>query len=89
MKVMKKESILEKDHAQYVWSERECLTSLDHPYIVKLFYSFQVTGNSLTISYRMHFLVQTQALYDSGVSYWRSFVLSALSKGEDRDVGQN
>ena len=43
MKVMKKESILEKDHAVYVWSERDCLTSLDHPYIVKLFYSFQVT----------------------------------------------
>ena len=42
MKVMKKESILENNHAEYVWSERDCLTSLKHPYIVQLYFSFQV-----------------------------------------------
>lgn len=41
MKVMKKNTILEKDHAQYVWSERDCLTAIQHPYIVPLYYSFQ------------------------------------------------
>eukprot|EP00210_Caulerpa_lentillifera_P008257 g7880.t1 len=41
MKVMKKSHILEKDHTQYVWSERDCLTSIQHPYIVPLYYSFQ------------------------------------------------
>lgn len=42
MKVMRKERILEKDHAAYVWSERDVLTSLNHPYIVRMLYAFQV-----------------------------------------------
>ena len=42
MKVMRKERILEKDHAKYVLSEKNALTAIDHPYIVRIFSSFQV-----------------------------------------------
>jgi serine/threonine protein kinase len=49
MKVMRKEKILEKDHCDYVKAERDVLTSIVHPYIVTLRYSFQVRH-----SQRMH-----------------------------------
>lgn len=42
MKVMRKDRILEKSHGEYVRAERDALTSVVHPYIVTLRYSFQV-----------------------------------------------
>jgi p70 ribosomal S6 kinase len=41
MKVMRKDRILERDHKDYVRAERDVLTSVLHPYIVTLRYSFQ------------------------------------------------
>ncbi|GAB4821286.1 hypothetical protein N2152v2_008332 [Parachlorella kessleri] len=41
MKVMRKARIVEKDHGDYVKAERDILTSVLHPYIVTLRYSFQ------------------------------------------------
>mmetsp|Transcript_14126 Transcript_14126/g.34838 ORF Transcript_14126/g.34838 Transcript_14126/m.34838 type:complete len:551 (-) Transcript_14126:1063-2715(-) len=41
MKVMKKERIMAKDHSEYVRAERDVLTSVVHPYIVNLRFSFQ------------------------------------------------
>ncbi|KAL6896620.1 hypothetical protein ACP4OV_007192 [Aristida adscensionis] len=41
MKVMRKDKILEKNHAEYMKAEREILTKVDHPFIVQLRYSFQ------------------------------------------------
>ncbi|PSC73894.1 Serine threonine-kinase 2 19 [Micractinium conductrix] len=41
MKVMRKDRILERDHKDYVRAERDVLTSVVHPYIVTLRYSFQ------------------------------------------------
>lgn len=42
MKVMRKEVIMQKDHGEYVKSERDLLTAVMHPYIVQLRFSFQV-----------------------------------------------
>lgn len=42
MKVMRKDKILEKDHAEYMKTERDVLTKIDHPFVVRLRYSFQV-----------------------------------------------
>ena len=42
MKVMRKDKIMEKNHAEYMKSERNILTKVDHPFIVQLRYSFQV-----------------------------------------------
>lgn len=42
MKVMRKDKIVEKNHAEYMNAEREILTKIEHPYIVQLRYSFQV-----------------------------------------------
>nr|CAB3458990.1 unnamed protein product [Digitaria exilis] len=41
MKVMRKDKILEKNHAEYMKAERDILTKVDHPFIVQLRYSFQ------------------------------------------------
>lgn len=42
MKVMRKDRIVAKDHGEYVRAERDVLTSVVHPYIVTLRFSFQV-----------------------------------------------
>ncbi|XP_010543158.1 PREDICTED: serine/threonine-protein kinase AtPK2/AtPK19-like [Tarenaya hassleriana] len=41
MKVMRKDKIMEKNHAEYMKGERDILTKIDHPFIVQLKYSFQ------------------------------------------------
>ncbi|KAK7275898.1 hypothetical protein RIF29_17024 [Crotalaria pallida] len=41
MKVMRKDKIMQKNHVEYVKSERDILTKVDHPFIVRLRYSFQ------------------------------------------------
>ncbi|KAI3682805.1 hypothetical protein L1987_83063 [Smallanthus sonchifolius] len=41
MKVVRKDKIVEKNHAEYMKAERDILTKIDHPFIVQLRYSFQ------------------------------------------------
>uniref|UniRef100_A0A2P2KBM8 non-specific serine/threonine protein kinase n=1 Tax=Rhizophora mucronata TaxID=61149 RepID=A0A2P2KBM8_RHIMU len=41
MKVMRKDRIVEKNHVEYMKSERDILTKVDHPFIVQLNFSFQ------------------------------------------------
>lgn len=41
MKVVRKDKIIEKNHAEYMKAERDILTKVDHPFIVQLRYSFQ------------------------------------------------
>ncbi|KAL4281212.1 hypothetical protein GQ457_03G028940 [Hibiscus cannabinus] len=41
MKVMRKDKVMEKNHAEYMKSERDILGKVDHPFIVPLRYSFQ------------------------------------------------
>jgi tRNA A-37 threonylcarbamoyl transferase component Bud32 len=43
MKVMRKARILERQHGEYVRAERDVLTSVVHPYVVTLRYSFQTS----------------------------------------------
>ena len=44
MKVMRKDRILEKDHGDYLRAERDILTTVEHPYIVRLRCSFQTSS---------------------------------------------
>jgi p70 ribosomal S6 kinase len=53
MKVMRKDVILQKEHGEYVRSERDVLTAVVHPYIVTLRFSFQA---------RVHLLCGTSGL---------------------------
>ncbi|XP_054821562.1 serine/threonine-protein kinase AtPK2/AtPK19-like isoform X2 [Prosopis cineraria] len=41
MKVMRKETIIKKNHVDYMKAERDILTKVVHPFIVQLRYSFQ------------------------------------------------
>lgn len=43
MKVMKKDTIIKKNHVDYMKAERDILTKVLHPFIVPLRYSFQVS----------------------------------------------
>lgn len=42
MKVMRKDTIIKKNHVDYMRAERDILTKVVHPFIVQLRYSFQV-----------------------------------------------
>lgn len=44
MKVMKKAAVLEKNQAEYMRTERDVLTTVDHPFIVTIRYSFQTAA---------------------------------------------
>ena len=46
MKIMRKDKIMEKNHAEYMKAERDVLTKNDHLFIVQLKYSFQVISSS-------------------------------------------
>ncbi|XP_021752200.1 serine/threonine-protein kinase AtPK2/AtPK19-like [Chenopodium quinoa] len=50
MKVIAKDKIIEKNHVEYIKSEREILMKIDHPFIVKLNYTFQT-------KYRLYFVL--------------------------------
>ncbi|XP_057475724.1 serine/threonine-protein kinase AtPK2/AtPK19-like [Actinidia eriantha] len=41
MKVMRKDKIMEKNHAEYMKAERDILTMIQHPFVIQLRYSFQ------------------------------------------------
>jgi hypothetical protein len=60
-KVMGKDKILERNHAEYMKSEKEILTKVDHPFIVQLRYSFQVREHS--------FCAHSQSSYRWGGKY--------------------
>ena len=49
MKVIQKDKMIEKNHVKYVISERDILSKVCHPFIVRLRYSFQVINNRFTI----------------------------------------
>lgn len=44
MKVMRKDTIIKKNHVDYMRAERDILAKVVHPFIVPLCFSFQVTG---------------------------------------------
>ena len=48
MKVMRKAIVVEKNQAEYMRTERDVLTRVDHPYIVAMHFSFQVRSCRLS-----------------------------------------
>ena len=56
MKVMRKDRIMEKNHAEYIKADRDIMTRIVHPFIVQLRYSFQVpVALSLNFGYDCFF----------------------------------
>lgn len=41
MKVLKKKFIAEKKQEEHIQTERKVLVNMDHPFLMKLYYSFQ------------------------------------------------
>lgn len=42
MKILRKSAMVEKEQVAHVRAERDVLVEADHPWVVKMFYSFQV-----------------------------------------------
>ncbi|GAA0149442.1 protein modifying enzyme [Lithospermum erythrorhizon] len=85
MKVMRKDKIMENNHVEYMKTERDILTKIDHPYIVQLRYSFQnkyrlylvldfVNGGHLC------FLLYRQGLFREDLAWiYAAKIISAVS----------
>ena len=43
MKILRKAAMVEKEQVAHVRAERDVLVEADHPWVVKMFYSFQVS----------------------------------------------
>ncbi|KAG5066371.1 hypothetical protein JHK86_010102 [Glycine max] len=55
-KVMWKDRIMEKNHAEYMKAERDIWTKIEHPFVVQLRYSFQVNEIAWNMTGEMFFL---------------------------------
>ena len=49
MKILRKAAMVEKEQVAHVRAERDVLVEADHPWVVKMFYSFQVSHKSLDL----------------------------------------
>ncbi|KAF3785262.1 Serine/threonine-protein kinase AtPK2/AtPK19 [Nymphaea thermarum] len=77
MKVMRKDKILEENHADHMKAERDILTKIEHPFVVQLRYSFQVATTSFLTKYRLYLVLD----FING-GHWPP-ILSTLSSRED------
>ncbi|GAV67760.1 LOW QUALITY PROTEIN: Pkinase domain-containing protein/Pkinase_C domain-containing protein, partial [Cephalotus follicularis] len=58
MKVIRKDKIMEKNHSEYMKSEREILTKVDHPFIVQLSSLFLIKLTSvMQTKYRLYLVL--------------------------------
>nr|GEV21517.1 serine/threonine-protein kinase AtPK2/AtPK19-like [Tanacetum cinerariifolium] len=71
MKVMRKDKIFEKDHAEYMKAERDILTKVDHPFIVQLKYSFQT-------KYRLFLVLDFKGMEELA-RFYTAEIVSAVS----------
>lgn len=51
VKILDKRHIIKEKKVQYVSREKEVLTAIDHPFFVKLFFTFQDTDNLCILSH--------------------------------------
>ena len=47
MKILRKAAMVEREQVAHVRAERDVLVEADHPWVVKMFYSFQVKSFNL------------------------------------------
>lgn len=80
MKVMRKERILEKDHGEYVRSERDVLTAVLHPYIVTLRFSFQTSTKLYLV---LDFISGGHLFFNLYKQVRRSPLFESLEAGEE------
>ena len=53
VKILDKRHIIKEKKVQYVSREKEVLTRIDHPFFVKLYFTFQDTNNLCILSLRI------------------------------------
>ena len=46
MKILRKAAMVEREQVAHVRAERDVLVEADHPWVVKMFYSFQVKSSA-------------------------------------------
>ena len=73
MKVMRKETIIEREQTDYMRAERDILTVIHHPYVVTLRYSFQTSQKLYLImdfvnGGHLFFWLYRQGLFDTALT---------------------
>lgn len=92
MKVMRKDRIFEKDHAEYMKAERDILTKVDHPFIVQLKYSFQTKYRLFLVldfvnGGHLFFQLYRQGLFREELAcFYTAEIVSAVSHLHDNGI---
>ncbi|XP_010272148.1 PREDICTED: serine/threonine-protein kinase AtPK2/AtPK19-like isoform X2 [Nelumbo nucifera] len=83
MKVMKKDTIIKKNHVDYMKGERDILTKVVHPFIVQLRYSFQVMLTDFGLAKEIEESSRSNSMCGT-TEYMAPEILS--SKGHNKDA---
>ncbi|XP_076893509.1 serine/threonine-protein kinase AtPK2/AtPK19-like isoform X1 [Bidens hawaiensis] len=92
MKVMRKDRIFEKDHAEYMKAERDILTKINHPFIVQLKYSFQTKYRLFLVldfvnGGHLFFQLYRQGLFREDLArFYTAEIVSAVSHLHDNGI---
>ncbi|KAG5049244.1 hypothetical protein JHK85_010347 [Glycine max] len=70
-KVMWKDRIMEKNHAEYMKAKRDIWTKIEHPFVVQLRYSFQVNEIAWNMTGEMFFLTTG---YGNIIGLWKYYL---------------
>lgn len=89
MKVMRKDTIIKKNHVDYMKAERDILTKVVHPFIVPLQYSFQVKNPYFVLALLIYIYIYNYInvctfvniyflIYRCALLYWLPFDFYSL-----------
>ena len=84
MKVMRKDTIIEREQTDYMRAERDILTVIHHPYVVTLRYSFQTSQKLYLImdfvnGGHLFFWLYRQGLFDTALTrFYASEIVCAI-----------
>ncbi|XP_004299621.1 PREDICTED: serine/threonine-protein kinase AtPK2/AtPK19-like [Fragaria vesca subsp. vesca] len=85
MKVMKKETVIKKNHVDYMKAERDILTKVVHPFIVQLRYSFQTKSKLYLImdfmngGHLFYHLYRQRIFSEDQARFYTAEIVSAVS----------
>ncbi|XWS48099.1 hypothetical protein CRYUN_Cryun13aG0043900 [Craigia yunnanensis] len=92
MKVMRKDTIIKKNHVDYMKAERDILTKVVHPFIVQLRYSFQTKSKLYLIldfinGSHLFFHLYRQGIFsEDQARFYTAEIVSAVSHLHNRGI---
>ena len=86
VKILDKRHIIREKKVQYVSREKEVLTAIDHPFFVKLFFTFQDTDNLCILNELLEIFV-VMVVGGRGGGGGGELILGRLGRDEEGEKG--